>query len=111
MAVKMPRPVTVDFETLPIEDRPCYPPAPVGVTIKPWGKKARYYAWGQLDGNNCSWGEAQSALKNAYANPDGVLFQNGKFDVDVAEVHMGLEVPRWDLVHDTLFLLFLDDPH
>ena len=87
-----PRPVTVDFETFGIEDRPHYPPVPVSVSIKRWG-------------------EAHAALVDAYANPDGILCQNGKFDVDVAEVHMDLPAPPWINVHDTMFLLFLDDPH
>lgn len=107
----MPKPTTVDFETHGIEARPHYPPVPVGVSIKRWGKKSRYYAWGHIEGNNCSWGEARAALLEAYANPDGVLFQNGKFDVDVAEVHMDMPVPSWEKIHDTMFLLFLDDPH
>lgn len=114
MALKpgvLPRPAVIDFETLPIEDRPHYPPPPVGVSIIMPGKKAKYWAWGHLDGNNCSWGEARDALAKAYACKDGVLFQNGKFDLDVAEVHMGLPLPPWQQVHDTMLLLFLDDPH
>src|SRR3546814_829109 len=107
----MPKPNTVDFETHGIDARPHYPPVPVGVSIKPWGKKSRYYAWGHLQGNNCSWEEARAALLDAYDNPDGVLFQNGKFDVDVADVHLDVPIPAWDKIHDTQFLLFLDDPH
>ncbi len=109
--MKQPKPTTVDFETFGIEGRPHYPPVPVGVSIKPWGKPAKYYAWGHSDGNNCSYGEAVAALKAAWSNPDGVLMQNAKFDLDVAETHLGLAPPPWDKVHDTLFLLFLDDPH
>lgn len=109
--MKMPKPNTVDFETHGIDARPHYPPVPVGVSIKKWGKKSRYYAWGHLQGNNCSWEEARAALLDAYDNPDGVLFQNGKFDVDVADVHMDVPIPAWDKIHDTQFLLFLDDPH
>lgn len=109
--MKMPKPPVIDFETHGIEARPHYPPIPVGVSIKYWGKPSRYYAWGHIDGNNCSYGEARDALLAAYAHPDGVCFQNGKFDVDVAEVHMDLPVPPWDKIHDTQFLLFLDDPH
>lgn len=109
--MKMPKPTTVDFETHGIDARPHYPPVPVGVSIRKWGKKSKYYAWGHLQGNNCSYGEAKAALEEAYANPDGILCQNGKFDVDVAEVHMDLPIPKWDRVHDTMFLLFLDDPH
>lgn len=109
--MKQPKPTTVDFETFGIESRPKYPPVPVGVSIKEWGKAPRYYAWGHRSKNNSTWGEAKKALEKAWSNPDGVLFQNGKFDVDVAEVHMGLPIPKWDKIHDTMFLLFLDDPH
>lgn len=109
--MKIPKPVTVDFETFGIEDRPHYPPIPVGVSIKWPGKKARYYGWGHLNGNNSTYGEAKEALAKAYANKDGIVCQNGKFDVDVAEVHMGLPIPDWQDIHDTMFLLFLDDPH
>lgn len=109
--MKMPKPNTVDFETHGIDARPQYPPVPVGVSIKKWGKKSRYYAWGHLEDNNCTWAEAREALIDAYDCKDGVLFQNGKFDVDVAEVHMDVPVPTWDKIHDTQFLLFLDDPH
>lgn len=106
-----PKPVTVDFEAFGIEGRPKYPPIPVGVSIKYSGKKARYFSWGHPTGNNCHWVDAYSELKKAWSHKDGVLFQNGKFDVDVAEVHFGLPIPSWDKIHDTMFLLFLDDPH
>lgn len=109
--MKQPKPVTIDFETFGIEGRPKYPPTPVGVSIKYPGKKSKYFAWGHPTGNNCCFSEAAEALTKAYQHKEGLLFQNGKFDVDVAEVHFGLEVPSWDRIHDTLFLLFLDDPH
>lgn len=111
MKLRIPKPVVVDFETLAIRGRPHYPPPPVGVSIKYPGKKSRYYAFGHIEGNNCSWGEAQAALKQAWNHKDGLCFQNGKFDVDVADVHMGLPIPPWEDIHDTMFLLFLDDPH
>lgn len=109
--MKQPKPVTIDFETFGIEGRPKYPPIPVGVSIKYPGKKSKYFAWGHPTGNNCCYSEAAAELAKAYAHKEGLLFQNGKFDVDVAEVHFGLQVPSWDRIHDTLFLLFLDDPH
>lgn len=108
---KQPRPVVVDFETKKIESRPVYPPEPVGVSIKLPGKKSKYYAWGHPTKNNCTRGAALKALKEVWGHKDGLLFQNGKFDVDVAEVHLDLKVPSWDRIHDTMFLLFLDDPH
>lgn len=109
--MKQPKPVTIDFETFGIEGRPKYPPMPVGVSIKYPGKKAKYYGWGHPTGNNCCFSEAKDAVAKAYECKDGVLFQNGKFDVDVAGVHLDLPIPQWDKIHDTMFLLFLDDPH
>lgn len=109
----MPRPTTIDFESFPIAQRPAYPPLPVGVSIKQWGKKPVYYAWGHPTKNNCSWEEAQNALAHAWlgCGEDGLLFQNGKFDVDVATTHMAVPMLDWSRYHDTLFLLYLDDPH
>lgn len=109
--LKIPKPVTIDFETHKIQSRPLYPPMPVGVSIKYHGKKAKYYAFGHLEGNNCTWNEAEEALRKAYANKDGILFQNGKFDLDVANVHFGIDIPEWDKVHDTMFLIYLHNPH
>lgn len=109
--IKQPKPVTIDFETEGIEDRPHYPPKPVGVSIKYPGKKAVYHAWGHPTENNTTLAKAKAELKKAWAYTDGLLFQNGKFDVDVADVHMGVSIPSWDRIHDTMFLLYLDDPH
>lgn len=109
--MKNPKPITVDFETLGILKRPQYPPVPVGVSIKYWGKAPKYYAWGHPTENNCTWTEGRNALLEAWQHPGGLLFHNSKFDVDVATTHMDLEMPRWHNVHDTLFLLFLNSPH
>ena len=109
--IPCPKPTSVDFESFAIEGRPVYPPIPVGVSIKYWGQKSQYYAFGHRTENNCTWGAAQRALFQAYTTPDGVLCQNGKFDIDVGEVHMGLPRLHWTKYHDTMFLLFLDDPH
>lgn len=109
--MKQPKPITVDLETFGIEGRPDYPPIPVGVSIKKWGRRSKYYAFGHPTENNCCWSDAAKALKEAWSHKDGVLFQNGKFDIDVAEEWFGLEPPAWDKIHDTMFLLFLDDPH
>lgn len=109
--MKIPKPVVIDFETFGIVSRPAYPPKPVGVAIKYPGKKGQYYGWGHPTKNNCKRRDAERALKLAWAHNEGLLFQNGKFDTDVAETHFGLKPPAWDKIHDTMFLLFLDDPH
>lgn len=107
-----PAVTTIDFETRPIMPRPEYPPLPVGFSImRPTEKKSQYYAWGHPTRNNCSKQDAQRVLKAAWKSGP-LLFQNDKFDVDVAETHMGC--PRITdplLMHDTMFLLFLSDPH
>jgi len=104
-------PVTVDFETKGIEDRPMYPPEPVGVSIKWPSKPARYYAFKHPTANNCTKAQATAALAAAWGHPAGVLCHHAKFDTDVAETHMGMPPLPWDKVHDTMFLLFLNNPH
>lgn len=110
------RPIVLDFETLPIEQRPHYPPEPVSFSLRlPSWKKPRFYAWGHKTGkNNCSKIDAGRALAAAYADvteATPLLCHNGKFDLDVAETHFNLPLPDWRRAHDTMFLLFLDDPH
>jgi DNA polymerase I len=109
--LKQPKPVTIDYETFGIEARPHYPPVPVGVSIKWPGKQSKYLSWGHLNGNTSTYEEARAELVKAYSHKDGLLFQNGKFDIDVADVHMGLDLPEWQRIHDTMYLLYLDDPH
>lgn len=110
--MKAPDVNTVDFETKGIMDRPDYPPVPVGVSIKrPQDKKPKYYAWGHPTGNNCTFKEAQKALREVWNSKLPLLFHHAKFDVDVAQTHMGMKDVKWDKVHDTTYLLFLNDPH
>lgn len=108
----IPQVTTIDFETRPIMPRPEYPPIPVGFSImRPGEKKSQYYGWGHPTRNNCNKKDAQRVLRTAWQSGQ-LLFQNDKFDVDVAETHMGC--PRITdplLMHDTMFLLFLSDPH
>lgn len=99
---------TVDFETNKIENRPNYPPRPVGVAIRMPGGKKEYLAWGHPEGNNCSLATARQKLIDAY-RCKRVIFHNGSFDLDVAYTHFGLPMPRkWD---DTLYLAFLKNPY
>jgi DNA polymerase-1 len=109
--MKQPKPVTIDYETLGIMSRPVYPPIPVGVSIKYPGKKAHYYSWGHPTNNNCDYGTAKTALDAAWKHKDGILCQNAKFDYDVATTHMDMPELPWTQVHDTMYLLFLNNPH
>src|SRR5271167_3248245 len=108
---KSPKPVTVDFETVAIADAPFYPPPPLGVSIKYPGKKSQHFSWGHIEGNNSTFGVAQHALSEAWEHPGGVLFHSAKFDMEVAEIHMGLPALPWERIHDTMLMLFLDDPN
>lgn len=110
--MRIPHPTSVDFETESIEGRPKYPPIPVSVSIKEWGKEPKFYAWGHKTGKNThTKAQATAAVRKAYACKDGVLFHNARFDVDVAETHFGVAVPPWQAIHDTMLLLFLRDPN
>lgn len=99
----------IDFESLPIRDRPRHPPIPVGVALRVEGR-SRYLAFGHPDGNTSTWEDARRELGKVYESGRPLLFHGAKFDVEVAEVHM--EMPRlsWGRYHDTLPALFLSDP-
>lgn len=111
----LPPCITIDFETWKIEDRPVYPPRPVGVDIKWPGQPSRYYAFNHASENNCTEAEAKEAIIAALNSDYFLLFHGGKFDLEVMIVWLGLNPhdPRlaWDRMHDTSFLAFLCDPH
>lgn len=109
--MKLPKCTTVDFETDAIQGRPNYPPKPVGVSIKLPGKASHYFAWGHPEGNNCSAADAKRALKSVWKRGEPILFFNSKFDVDVAETHLGLPRLNPEDYHDSMFMMFLRDPH
>jgi DNA polymerase I len=105
-------PIVIDFETKSIEGRPDYPPVPVGVSIQmPGERKPHYYSWGHPFNNNCSKADAVRALKLTWKCSAPLLFHHAKFDIDVAQTHMGMGSLDWQRVHDTLYLLFLNNPH
>ena len=105
-------PATLDFETEPIRPRPSYPPKPVGFSLMlPGEEKSTYYAWGHPTKNNCTFAKAQQVLKKLWKSKTPILFHNAKFDVDVAETHMGVGPLPWHKIQDSMFLMFLADPH
>lgn len=116
--MKAPRVATLDFETEPIGRRADgrLPPKPVSFSLQlPTWRAPKFWAWGhKTGGNNCTLKTATEVLREVYASLGekmSLLCHNAKFDVDVAEGHFGLKEPPWHLLHDTMFLLFLDDPH
>jgi DNA polymerase I-like protein with 3'-5' exonuclease and polymerase domains len=98
--------VCCDFETEAINGS--LPPLPVGASIKMPGKPSYYLAWGHPSGNNCSHTRAVEEL-NALFKYRPILCHNATFDISVAKYHMGIDFPT--KLHDTLILLFLNNPH
>ena len=101
----------VDFETFPIRTRPDYPPDSVGVALWVPGKKPCYLAWGHPGGGNtCTKADGRAALAEIWDSDLDVLFHSSKFDCCVAEERMNLAPLPWKRVHDTMPMLFLDNP-
>jgi len=99
--------IPVDFETKSIQNRPEYPPEPVGVALK-WNGRWRYLAWGHPTNNNSTKTEARKILREIFTK-HVPLFHNSAFDISVATHKLGLPFPK-NGYHDTLFLAYLNDP-
>jgi DNA polymerase-1 len=104
------RPYVVDFETEAITGLPNDPPHPVGAAILAPGKAPYYLAWGHPEGNNTTALRAKAILQDVLRK-QVCLFHNAAFDLAVARKWLNVEVPPWERIHDTLFLVFLKDPH
>tara|TARA_R110000772_G_scaffold2839_1_gene10318 strand:- start:29328 stop:31232 length:1905 start_codon:yes stop_codon:yes gene_type:complete len=103
--------VTLDFETDKIQNRPVYPPKPVGLAIRWPDGVSEYLSWGHPSGNNCTLEDVMVELKYIWESRMPVLFFNAKFDLAVAQEGLGLPILPWNRVHDAQFLSFLADPH
>ena len=101
---------TIDFESEAIEDYPNFPPKPVGVAIKHDNDPGIYMAWGHPEGNNCTFEEAQTALENAFMTGEPLLFHNARFDMASMDKFFGIPWGNPLLIHDTMYLLFLNNP-
>lgn len=110
--------ITLDFETEAIDEHG-RPPKPVGLAIRWEDGTQKYMAWGHPTENNCVEEEVFVVLWQIitiYSN-ERLLFHNAKFDLGVtAELFKKYGQDLFKLldfrrVHDTLFLLFLLDPH
>lgn len=112
MARKIPDAAVVDFETKGFQRRPKYPPEPVGVSIQlPGASKPSYYGWGHPSGNNCDVKQPKKILLDLARHKVPMVFHNAKFDYEVMLEHMDVPEVSWELIHDTMVLLFLVDPH
>lgn len=114
---KAPDVILCDFETEAIEPRPNYPPKPASLALK-WPDRRDWIlmSWGHGDGsraagNNCTEKEARAEYVKARRSKYPMAFQYAMFDTDVAETHWEVPLPEYDEYEDTMFLLFLWDPH
>ena len=101
----------LDFETRAIAPRPDYPPVPVSFALRLPGREPRFYSWGHPSGNNCTYDEARATLATLLDRKLPIVFHNAKFDLAVMDERMGLQVPGWDLIHDTMILAHLSNPY
>lgn len=99
-------PVFCDFETAAIGPRPHeYPPKPCGVSLRdPYEGDERF---GGETGQYYTGDEMKTRLEALWSSGRTICFHNAIFDLDVAEVHLGLPWPEY--FHDTLVLAFLTD--
>lgn len=107
--------ITIDFETDAIEGNSIvHPPKSVGVSIKWDDQPSTYYAYGHPTENNCTREDAAKALGRALRNKrNELLFHNAGFDCSVLRAEFYFTLSDWDPVniHDTQYLLFLQDPY
>ena len=100
----------VDFESEAIEDRPKYPPKPVGLAHFD-GKDAIYLAWGHPTENNCSEEDGRNYMIELLDNPENeYVCHNTAFDFSIFEEVWDLRMP-WERSHDTMLQAFLLDPY
>ena len=93
--------ITLDFETEAIGPNPIWlPPRPVGLAMWAEGKEPVYLTDKDM-GEGWLW-----ALES-----DDLLFHNAQFDLAVGLKWLGGARPNWERVHDTMYLLFIDDPY
>lgn len=102
--------ITFDFETKAIEPYPNYPPEPVGVALKYDDLPSVYLSWGHPTENNCTFEAAKVILAEVYESGHELLAHHARFDMAVAEKFFGWKWPQATTVHDTMYLIFLNNP-
>jgi DNA polymerase I-like protein with 3'-5' exonuclease and polymerase domains len=94
--------ITLDFETEAIGPNPLWlPPRPVGLAEYREDRPPEYYTGDTM----------KQVWLESLASGEDVLGHNMQFDLAVGLKWLGGERPHWSKVHDTMFLLFLDDPY
>jgi DNA polymerase-1 len=97
--------ITLDFETEAIVGNPMVrPPKPVGLAVLRTNR--------ECDGLYLTdWELMKTAWREVLASNEPLLFQNAPFDLSVGLHWLGGEEPKWERVHDTMFILFQTNPY
>jgi DNA polymerase I-like protein with 3'-5' exonuclease and polymerase domains len=82
-----------------------------GVAYSFPGEAPVYLAWGHESDNNATIDDARAVFQRALESGLPWLFQNAKFDVGLLLKQFGLDLWAHAEVHDSMFLMFLADPH
>lgn len=101
---------TIDFETEKIIEGSGKTPKPVGVSIKYKNEPSKYYSWGHLIGNNCTFEQAKERLMYVYNSNQPIICHNSKFDLRICLEHFNLSIPEPDRIVDTMIMAYLIDP-
>lgn len=75
------------------------------------GERPQYLAWAHDSENNATENDARAVLERAMQSGLPWLAHNSKFDVGITQRQFGIDVTKYRDVHDTMFLMFLADPH
>lgn len=95
--------ITLDFETDPIEGNPLInPPKPCGLAIWRDPANPEYIT---------SWEEMTAVWRYSLDSGEDLLFHNAPFDLSVGCRWLGGDWPSWERVHDTVYLVYLANPH
>ena len=93
---------TLDFETEAIVGNPLLdPPIPVGLAVR-WPNGEKEYFTNRQEMRNV-WHDARSG--------GPLLFHNAPFDLSVARTHLGMDWPHWSQIHDTMYIVYHEDPY
>lgn len=107
--------ITLDYETKAIRGNPVYrAPSPVGLAVWVQGSPPTYLAWGHPTGNNITRAKGLEYAKRViFESRRNLLFHNAPFDLSVTDCALGVgwKYEDWHRMHDTQYLIFLDDPY
>lgn len=106
--------ITLDYETQGIKGNTISnPPDPVGLAVWVPGSEPSYLAWGHPTKNNISREKGLQYARRVITSGHPLLFHNAPFDLAVTNGALGTtwRYSDWSLIHDTQYLVFLDDPY